>query len=34
MDKILLIKEGKEKIRNEQDFENLFFEMEWVVNNI
>ncbi|MFX0043799.1 MAG: hypothetical protein ACFE8L_12880 [Candidatus Hodarchaeota archaeon] len=34
MEKILLIKEGKEKIRNEQDFENLFFEMEWVVNNI
>lgn len=34
MDKILLIKEGKEKIRNEQDFENMFFEMEWVVNNI
>lgn len=34
MEKILLIKEGKEKVRNEQDFENLFFEMEWVVNNI
>jgi hypothetical protein len=34
MDKILLVKEGKDKIKNEQDFENLFFEMEWVINNI
>jgi hypothetical protein len=34
MERILLIKEGKGKIKNEQDFETLFFEMEWVVNNI
>ena len=34
MDRILAIKEGKSKVKNEQDFEDLFFEMEWVVNNI
>jgi hypothetical protein len=34
MDRMILIKEGKSKIRNEQDFETLFFEMEWVANNI
>ncbi|MFX1315082.1 MAG: DUF4350 domain-containing protein [Promethearchaeota archaeon] len=34
IDRILLIKEGKEKIKNQQEFENLFFEMEWAVNNI
>jgi hypothetical protein len=34
MERILLIKEGKSKIRNEQEFEYLFFEMEWVVNNL
>ena len=34
MDTIIAIKEGKSKIKNEQDFENLYFEMEWVVNNI
>jgi hypothetical protein len=34
MERNLLIKEGKSKVKNEQDFENLFFEMEWVVNNI
>ena len=34
MDRIIAIKEGKSKVKNEQDFENLFFEMEWVVNNI
>ena len=33
MDKILSIKEGKLKIRSEYEFENLFFEMEWAVNN-
>ncbi|MFX0023080.1 MAG: hypothetical protein ACFE9S_12205 [Candidatus Hermodarchaeota archaeon] len=34
MDKILAIKEGKDKIKTEQDFEDLFFEMDWAVNNI
>ncbi len=34
MDRIILIKEGKNKVKNEEDFENLFFEMEWVVKNI
>ncbi|MFW9987748.1 MAG: hypothetical protein ACFFC3_03760 [Candidatus Odinarchaeota archaeon] len=34
MDKILLIKEGKYKVRTEQDFEEIFFEMGWAVNNI
>ena len=34
MERILLIKDGKGKVKNEQDFENLFSEMEWVVNNI
>jgi len=34
MDRILLIKSGKRKVRNEREFENLFFEMEWVVSNI
>ena len=34
MDKILDIKEGKRKVRTEEDFEELFFEMEWVVNNV
>ncbi|MFX0047504.1 MAG: hypothetical protein ACFE8G_04965 [Candidatus Hermodarchaeota archaeon] len=34
MDSIIAIKEGKSKVKNEQDFENLYFEMEWVVNNI
>jgi hypothetical protein len=34
MDIILVIKEGKRKITNEQEFEALFFEMEWVANNI
>ncbi len=34
MDRIISIKEGKSKVKNEQDFETLFFEMEWVVNNI
>ena len=34
MDRIIAVKEGKSKVRNEQDFEDLFFEMEWVVNNI
>ncbi len=34
MDKILLIKEGKYKVKTEQDFEETFFEMGWAVNNI
>ncbi|MFX1588219.1 MAG: hypothetical protein ACFFC1_08695, partial [Promethearchaeota archaeon] len=34
MDRILPIKEGKSKVKNVEDFENLFFEMEWVVNNV
>ncbi len=34
MDKILLIKEGKFKVKTDQDFEELFFEMGWAVNNI
>ena len=34
LDRILLIKSGKRKVRNEREFENLFFEMEWVASNI
>ncbi|MFX1312242.1 MAG: hypothetical protein ACFFHD_06480 [Promethearchaeota archaeon] len=34
MDRILSIKEGKYKVRTEDDFEELFFEMGWAVNNI
>jgi len=34
MDRILSIKEGKHKVKTEQDFEELFFEMGWAVNNI
>jgi len=34
IDKILLIKEGKYKVKTEQDFEETFFEMGWAVNNI
>ncbi len=34
MDSIIAIKEGKKKVKNEQEFENLYFEMEWVVNNL
>jgi hypothetical protein len=34
MDTIIAIKEDKSKVKNEQEFENLYFEMEWVVNNI
>ncbi|TFF87964.1 MAG: hypothetical protein EU550_02225 [Promethearchaeota archaeon] len=28
------LKKGKENLRDEIDFENLFYEMEWAVNNI
>ena len=34
MDKILSIKEGRYKVRTEQDFEELFFEMDWAANNL
>jgi hypothetical protein len=34
MDRILAIKIGKSKIKNEEDFEDLFFEMEWVAQNL
>ncbi len=34
IDTIMDLKLGKLKIRDEIQFENLFFEMEWVVNNI
>ncbi|MFX0175477.1 MAG: hypothetical protein ACFE85_04510 [Candidatus Hodarchaeota archaeon] len=34
MDRMLAIKIGKSKIKNEKDFEDLFFEMEWVAKNI
>ncbi len=34
MEKILAIKEGKDKVKTEQDFEELFYEMDWAVNNI
>ncbi|MHA1758854.1 MAG: hypothetical protein ACTSVV_18960 [Promethearchaeota archaeon] len=37
MDKMLAIKEGKgreRKVRSEKEFEELFFEMEWMMKNI
>ncbi|MHA1534197.1 MAG: hypothetical protein ACTSP8_05645 [Promethearchaeota archaeon] len=34
MDTMIAIKEGNSKVKNEQEFENLYFEMEWVVNNM
>ena len=34
MDRIISIKDGKYKVKTEQDFEELFFEMGWAVNNI
>ncbi|MHA1913803.1 MAG: DUF4350 domain-containing protein [Promethearchaeota archaeon] len=34
MDKIISIKEGKLKIKTEESFEDLFFEMGWAVENI
>ncbi|MHA2181221.1 MAG: hypothetical protein ACXAAH_07340 [Promethearchaeota archaeon] len=34
MDKIISLKEGKLKVRTEEDFEDLFFEMGWAVENI
>jgi len=34
MDKMISLKDGKLKVRTEEDFEELFFEMGWVVENI
>lgn len=34
MDTILPIKKGKSKVRTEAEFERIFFEMEWAINNI
>jgi hypothetical protein len=34
IDRILLIKAGKRKLKNEREFEELFFEMEWVSSNL
>ncbi|MFX1455756.1 MAG: hypothetical protein ACFFDB_10320 [Promethearchaeota archaeon] len=34
MDKIISLKEGRLKVRTEEDFEELFFEMGWAVENI
>jgi len=34
IDKILDLKAGKEKIKEASEFEQLFFEMEWVVSNL
>ncbi|MFX1394957.1 MAG: DUF4350 domain-containing protein [Promethearchaeota archaeon] len=34
MDRILIIKRKNRKVRSEREFEQLFFEMEWVVNNV
>ena len=34
MNRILLIKRGKRKVKSEHEFEQLFFELEWVHSNI
>ena len=34
MDKIISLKEGKLKVRTEEEFEELFFEMGWTVENM
>ncbi|MBN1802875.1 MAG: hypothetical protein JW891_15305 [Candidatus Lokiarchaeota archaeon] len=34
MDRLLAIKAGKSKVRNPQDFEELFLEMSWAMKNI
>ncbi|TXT53521.1 MAG: conserved membrane protein of unknown function [Promethearchaeota archaeon] len=34
MDTIIPIKKGKSKVRTESEFERLFFEMEWAINNL
>jgi hypothetical protein len=33
-DEIILIKNNKKKIKSPEDFQKLFFEMEWALNNI
>ncbi len=34
MDEMIQIKKGGRRIKNEREFENLFFEMEWAMSNI
>jgi len=34
LEKMLTIKSGGKRVKNEKEFEDLFFEMEWVFNNI
>ncbi|MHA1763699.1 MAG: hypothetical protein ACTSYC_08070, partial [Promethearchaeota archaeon] len=34
LEKMLTIKSGGKRIKNEKEFEDLFFEMNWVFNNI
>ena len=34
MDRIISIKEGKYKVRTEEDFEDLFYEMGWTIENL
>jgi len=34
IDRMVALKSGNLKIKDEQDFEEIYFEMEWVVNNI
>ena len=34
MDRMLIIKAGKSKVRSPQEFENLFLEMSWAMKNI
>jgi hypothetical protein len=34
MNRIIAIKDGKLKVKNDFDFENLFFEMEWTMQNL
>lgn len=34
MNTIISIKDGKSKVRDEEDFEEIFFEMSWTVDNI
>jgi hypothetical protein len=34
MDKIISLKEGKYKVRTEEDFEEIFYEMDWTNNNL
>jgi hypothetical protein len=34
MDKIISLKEGKYKVRTEEDFEEIFYEMDWTNSNL